>query len=461
MARTGYRGDTRHLGTVVGDPDRPRIIAVSTSGVFHDDTLVRTFWGTDPSAIDSGIQGHLYAGPDDIFVVRIPEGTGPSINLLASALDANADIWAALTGIRLATSRSRIVLASDRARVTSLALPGTMSWHVGTLTDAAAAQYTAGHGSLLAFVLDETTLRPLGPAHDRLTQQARTTSMLMDKNRAMEILQRNAVPSAQTFALTSGADLARSLREIPRVGRYVFKPAGGAAGIGVYRGAGTGASAGEIGRHVHGLARSGRLPRRFQVQRFLAGIPHGVSAHIGGDGSVVVLEAHRQVIDPAGRCMGARWTSAIEWSQQKSAAAIYSRIVAIPGLHPSGLVCLDLIDGRVIEVNPRLTASAPIAHLLHREAQMATHRGSEFTISQIDVHTSVSVPAASMIDGRLRALVDRILTDYGVLALPQGLNPFGPSRFAFVNDDSAGTAQRLFLRQVDGLRHASGAGNGS
>src|SRR5680860_298184 len=102
MARTGLREDIRHLGTVIGDPDADRIVAVSTSGVFNDTTLVHAFWGASPSDIDSGMQGHLYAGPDDVFAIRMPHATAAAIALVSSSLDANAEIWAGLTGIRLA-----------------------------------------------------------------------------------------------------------------------------------------------------------------------------------------------------------------------------------------------------------------------------------------------------------------------------------------------------------------------
>jgi hypothetical protein len=38
-----------------------------------------------------------------------------------------------------------------------------------------------------------------------------------------------------------------------------------------------------------------------------------------------------------------------------------------------------------------------------------------------------------------------------VLVLPQGLNPFGESRLAFVNDDDEASVQRHFLERVRGL----------
>ncbi|KFF60503.1 hypothetical protein JF66_03875 [Cryobacterium sp. MLB-32] len=466
MARTGFQGgtrtasDTRHLGTLVGDgplaggAPGARIIALSTCAVFSDTSLLRTYWRTDPGGIDSGIQGHLYTSPDDTFIVRMPRDTRRAVDHLSRCLAANAEIWASLTGIRLATCDSRVVLAADHASVATTRLPPTMSWQVGTLAEAAAAEYRSGNGSLLAFVLDEQTADALGVRDARLLRQARLTSLLMDKNHAMTLLERSGVPAAHTYALTEAEWLAGRLRDVPEHNRYVFKPAGGAAGIGVFFDAQHGSSMSEIEDHLRVLANSGRLPHRFQVQEFLAGTPHGVSAYLPGDGTAHILEAHRQVMDAAGRCVGARWTPDIESDQVDAARAVYQRL-AHGGQHPlSGLVCLDLIGGRVIEVNPRLTACAPIAHLRHVEAHIASHRGGGFRITQIDVHTSVPVPTQCLHDGRLRALIDRLQTDYGVLALPQGLNPFGPCRFVFVNDTTSGTAQQVFLRQIERLGHS-------
>ncbi|KGJ77536.1 hypothetical protein GY21_07475 [Cryobacterium roopkundense] len=442
------------MGTVVGHAPGGLIIALSTSAVFGDASLLRTFWCTDPGGIDSGIQGHLYTSPDDIFIIRMPHDSSAAIDHLSRCLDVNAGIWAALTGISLATSQSRMVLTADHAADTAVSLPGDMSWHVGTLSDAAAAHYRAGSASLLAFVLDEEFARTLGVLDDPLASQARATSVLMDKNNAMEVLRSSGVPIPRTLTLTRNEWRARHLEDLPSSGRYVFKPAGGAAGIGVYFHPGSGSGVRDIDHHLNVLARTGGVPRRFQVQEFLAGTPHGVSAYLPGDGTAHILEAHKQVVDSAGRCIGARWTPAIENSQLAAVQAIYDRLTCNSTLALAGLVCLDLIDGRVIEVNPRVTACAPIAHLLQREPQISAYRGSGFGISQIDVHTHVRVPVDSVNDGRLRALVEKVQSDYGVLALPQGLNPVGPCRFVFVNDDSSGTAQRFFLREIHRLAHS-------
>ncbi|MDH6236822.1 hypothetical protein [Cryobacterium sp. CG_9.6] len=182
------------------------------------------------------------------------------------------------------------------------------------------------------------------------------------------------------------------------------------------------------------------------MQRFLPGTLYGLSAHITAAGDVEIFEAHRQVVDEAGHCTGARWTAEIEATQITAARAIYCRLARVPSL--TGLVCLDVIDGRVIEVNPRVTASAPIAHLLSLESQLRDHRGQSFHIRQLDVNTALPIPFDSIEDGRVWRLIQTVESTFGVIALPQGLNPFGASRMVFVNDDDSGTAQNFFSRQL-------------
>src|SRR4029453_4569348 len=101
----------------------------------------------------------------------------------------------------------------------------------------------------------------------------------------------------------------------------------------------------------------------------------------------------------------------------------------------TGLICFDVIDGKVIEVNPRVTASAPIPHLLARNGMIALHVGGGFRIERIDLRTRVRVPYELIESGDFARLVERTMDEHRVLVLPQGLNPFGDSRLAFVNDD--------------------------
>src|SRR5690349_15913051 len=51
VAAASRREDARHLGVLVGDPDGPRVVALSTAAVLQDPTLARSFWGVDAATL--------------------------------------------------------------------------------------------------------------------------------------------------------------------------------------------------------------------------------------------------------------------------------------------------------------------------------------------------------------------------------------------------------------------------
>ena len=325
--------DARHLGMLVGDPKADRIIALSTSAVFGDRSLLRIFWHTDDARIDSGIQGHLYTRPNDVFVICVPADADAVADKVSAAIDVNHEIWGSLTGIELASSRSRIVLASDRIPDGLPQSPQNMTWHLGSLLQAAGTRYRASGESFLAFVLDVVVAEQLGLNDEvapALMHQARATTRLMDKNSAMEVLQGNGVDCATTYTFDVQLPLDRVLT-LPDDKLYVFKPAGGAAGIGVFTNDGHGANARTIHRHVSMLQRQRKLPRRFQVQEFLRGPLLGASACLGDDGEFGVLEVHRQTIDADGRFVGARWSRSQHAAHMKTVTPLYWQLAAIGG----------------------------------------------------------------------------------------------------------------------------------
>ncbi len=460
-----------HLGTRIprlpGAAPGARIVMVCTSGVFADPGLVPAFWNRATQSLDSGLQGHLYTRPGDIFVVRLPvtdaaedadaagepgEDTRAVTRLLAT-LDLNAELWARYTGLRLATSVDRLVIAADRPPRAGTVMPPTVQWRVGGLLNAAATEFQSGRADLLAGVLDRITLTALdldGPELPELAERATATSVLMNKNTAMDLLRRAGVACAESFAFTAASWPASTQPgALPEPGRYVFKPAGGAAGVGVFGASAPGRTLSQLVAHVSALEAAGTLPHEFQLQRFVPGPTFGACAVLGPHESRV-LEVHRQRFDETGRFAGARWSARITADHADTATRIAAGLGRLPGLPLRGLVCWDMIAGRVIEVNPRLTASSPIAHLLSREAQIAAHLGSGFRLSRIDVNTSVAVPASWRTRARLSTLIESLWHDRGVLALPQGLAVDAPCRFVFVNDDEPGTAQRIFLDALAG-----------
>jgi hypothetical protein len=450
-AETPTETDVSHLGVLVGDARTNRIIALATSAVFENKSLTRTFWGIAGTAIDSGFQGHLYTRPKDTLVVRVPDNAPAVPQMVLTALDINCEIWESLTGIRLSSGADRIVLASDRPRPPALAK--NIAWYEGGLLEAAAARFRQTEEAFLAFVLNNQVAELLlpglsGQSGDRLKNIARTTSRLMDKNDAMRILHANHVACPETFPVDEAADPERLLNNLPGAGRYVFKPSGGAAGIGVFSDHGRGAAPELIGEHLKTLRRERKLPLRYQVQEFVEGVPYGLAASFGGAGAFEIFEIHQQIIDEKNRFVGAKWTPELQAAQMNFAEKICRQIAAIEQPAFSNLICLDIIAGKVIEVNPRLTASAPIAHILRRRRDIARRRGSDFKIARIELNTNLNVPFEKIENGTLRRLIENIWKDYGALVLPQGLNPFGSSRFVFVNDDREGTAQQAFIRQI-------------
>jgi hypothetical protein len=437
----------RHLGTLIGGSAN-RIVALSTSAVFGDPSLTRTYWGIDDQAIDSGFQGHLYTRRDDVLAVRLPADDEQAVTRALTAIEANRELWLRLTSIELSSRRDPVVAASDGPRPKNA--PQGVTWHVGGLLEAAVERHRTHGEALLAFVLDRRLSRALG-LRGVLAERARTTSRLMDKNVAMRLLQERGVECAKTLALDRETDYEAELARLPAAGRYVFKPAGGAAGIGVFDDDGRGATLDRLRDHIRAQEGEGRLPLSFQVQEFLPGPPLGITAHFAGEGRFAVLDVHRQEIDEARRFAGGRWNRIVQEELLGHATELCAQVASIEEPRLAGLICLDVIEGKVIEVNPRVTASAPIPHLLARNDAIARHVGGGFRIERIDLRTRVRVPYELIESGAFARMAERTMDERRVLVLPQGLNPFGESRLAFVNDDDEASVQRHFLERVRGL----------
>ena len=443
--------DVSHLGELIGDLDSDRIVAVATSAVFNDRSLTRNFWGIDDRTLDSGFQGHIYTRQNDILVVQVPGCDNVIPRMVMTAIGVNCEIWKSLTGIRILSSSGQIVLTSIDPCQPPDCLPENFTWYKGGLLDAAVTRYQNTGESFLAFVLSTHIANKLGldyPDDGSLMDQARTRSLLMDKDTSMRILQRHGVDCARTYIFNEGSDIDVALNSIPSTGNYVFNPAGGAAGIGLFSSDNQGASHNQIRSHLNSLRRKHQLPTRFQIQEFIAGPPHGVTTSFKKDGSFEILEIHQQYINETGRFIGGRWTAALQDECMRFANAVSRQLAAIKDPRLSGLICLDFIDGKIIEVNPRLTASAPIVHILRQKDRIAQRIGGEFRIEQIDLNTNVPIPYDAIENGTLHGLINVIWKEFGALVLPQGLNPFGSSRCVFINDNSLGTAQQTFIQQI-------------
>lgn len=421
---------TTHLGVLVGDPTAPRVVALSTVEAFTDPTLLSATAAHPAGVADSGFQAHLYTRPGDTLVVRVPALDADTAGRVATALAVNDALWRDSVGVRL-------VSRPEEVRCVPVA--------EGGLLDAAVTLHRHAGGAFLAFVYGDRLAAALGDDGDEhLRACARTVELLRDKNVAMQLLAPHTACAA-TWVAGPGESPREVLRRVPRGGRYVFKPAGGAGGVGVFTGSGRGASHRHLRRHVDALARQTALPSAWQVQRFLRGDAYGVSAWLAGDGGVRVLEIHAQRVDRDGRFRGGTWTRAHHSARVADVEALYRGVVAAGAGGFRGLVCLDVIDGCIVEVNPRVTASAPVTHLLVRERALAAHLGPTFRIRRIDLRTRVPIPFDAVASGALARVVRAVRERFGVLVLPQGLDPFGPSRVVFVNDDARGSGRRAFL----------------
>ena len=445
------KNDVRHLGVLVGSKTADRIIAVSTLSVFEDSSLLQTFWDLENTSIDSGFQGHIYTRFNDILIVHVPYQDDSILKLVTKSIDINYQIWKSLTGIELSSAASRIILTSPKSGQYKERLLENITWYIGSLLDAAVNRHLKNGEALLAFVLNNRLtkiLQQASPEFIFLNEQCQITSFLMDKNNAMQVLQDNGVCCAKTYLFNEGTDMDSFLYQIPDSINYIFKPAGGAAGIGVFGNIEGGVGIELISKHLAELKQKSKLPVRFQIQEFLSGKPQGYTAYMNKDGTFEVLEIHEQFINEAGRFIGGRWTLPNQTTQMETAVMLYKQLAAIQKPRFWGLICLDIIDGKIIEINPRLTASAPIAHFLQKQSKLSKKLGQGFQIKQIDINTGVQIPYESISNGTLQQIIEYVWKENNVLALPQGLNPFGNSRLIFINDDEVSTAQKAFIQRL-------------
>lgn len=444
-----------HQGVRIGQANTPRIIALSTSGVFHDLSLILKYKGVKPHQIDNGIQAHLYTHPEDIFILNLPQGFQKQcIENISTAIRMNCEIWNQFTGIDLAFSSSQIVLTSESyPDHLEYQLPANFSWHHGQILEAAASCYKNKNTSFQAFIFDKRTVETLGITNlldEKTLQQAETTSFLMNKNFAMQLLHQYGDECAKTIAFERNTYSEKLNSNLNKLGlKWVFKPACGAAGMGVFSNNGHGLKLQYMIDYLKKLELKNRLPDYFQIQQLMTGTPYGVTGYFREDKSFEILEIHEQIINKNHRCIGCRWTPDIQKKQMNYAVKIYETLSNIDELHPMGLICFDMIDDKVIEVNPRLTAAGPISHILKLRENIQSHLGYDFEINQIDLNTNVPLYYPFIESGKIKSLIEDLWKYHRVIVLPQGLNPFGSSRFIFINDTGANPVQRKFLREIN------------
>jgi hypothetical protein len=210
--------------------------------------------------------------------------------------------------------------------------------------------------------------------------------------------------------------------------------------VGVYRGEGEGLSPQEMEQYIDGLAEKGQLSFPYQIQEFIKGPVYGALAYFYPDRSFELLQVYEQNIDDNGRFVGGSWSREHERLNQDLAHDFFSQISQIPEFEHVGLFGIDYIKDKLIEVNPRITASFPISHVKN------SLQGIK--IFKINIHTGILVTPSLIGSGKLRNIILEVWQRCQVLILPQGLNPIGKSRFLFINDDCDKTGQVLFIKLI-------------
>lgn len=232
-----FENEANYLGTLITNAKLKRIIALSTSDVFFDKALIHNFWKIDPSNIDTGFQAHLYTKKNDILVVRIPFVDDSVVQKVSIAIRVNYDIWNRLIGTTILSHEDSIVLVSDYTCPTSIVLPKNFSWYQGKFFETVAALFKNNAYSFLAFTFSEQVLKALDIyclLEDDIKNIAHDISSFMDKNSTFELFKKGRVDSPKTCMFTESKFLSTKLDNLFTSSSYVFKPSGGAAGIGIY-----------------------------------------------------------------------------------------------------------------------------------------------------------------------------------------------------------------------------------
>ncbi len=431
-----------HLGVTIGNEQKGRIIALPTSEVFHNQELISSFLNVLPANLDNGFQAHLYTTSSDSLVVYLHRVNDFLIEHALNCLKVNAEIWRTLTGIQLASNN--FVIAFHQKSVSAAQIPPGIHLCQGSLLQVAINKAKETGKALVAFVFNEQFLQKSGirlPKNSLIRDYSKTTTLLMDKNSSIKLLQKNGVPLPATY-------FSPKIKKMDKTLKFVFKPSGGAAGLGVYLNEGKGASLHEILLHICYLKKNHLLPDNYQIQEFLPGPVYGALILFRPGKQPEILQIHDQVINPKNKFIAGSWSRKTQSQKYNEVEKLVKQIATIKELKFIGLMGIDLIDGKVIEINPRLTASSPISHLLHHENAIKDFLGLNFEIKRIDINTGISISQEMILSGRLKHTIFRIWKEHNVLILPQGLNPAGNSRILFINDNSQNRAQQKFLKAI-------------
>lgn len=433
-----------HLGISFGNESNGRIIALSTSGVFFDQKLISSFLHVTPSSLDNGFQAHLYTTASDTLVVYIKDVDDLIIQQAVNCIAVNADIWKTLTGISLV--KNDVVIAYNSKSTYSGNIPPGIHLRKETLMKVAVRVAQEEEKALVAFVFNEHFFQESAlnfPKNSLLRKYAETTSLLMDKNKTIQLFQNNNVPVPVTY-FSEEQELA-----MDKTCRYVFKPSGGAAGLGLYSNEGKGATCDDLQRYLKNLKEKKLLPTDYQIQEFIPGPVYGALVLFQSDGRPEILQIHNQIINRKNKFVAGFWSRENQNYRFDIVRDLVQKIAAIEDLKFIGIMGIDIIDGKIIEINPRITATSPISHLLFKEKEIQSFMDSDFRINRIDINAGVSISKEMINNGQLKNIIVEMWLKNKILVLPQGLNPIGNSRVLFINDNQQNDGQAKFLEKIE------------
>ncbi|GAB3224100.1 ATP-grasp domain-containing protein [Algoriphagus aestuariicola] len=438
-----------HLGILISGEKSGKVIGMPTSEVYADPHLIHQLLQVPKHHLDNGIQAQIYAGPEDTLVVFYPHVDEKLAASLSQNLKVNSSIWNDLTGINIHPKKT--LLAFDSCEKMPELKVLNIELRKGSLLEACIEKSADSQQSLVGFIFSsgfQQSLQNKIPLPAGLALLAAQTDFLMNKNSAMPFLKAAGLSTANTYIFNRSKFSLSQLKGL-ETQEYVFKPAGGAAGLGLFPKGNTGANTALLKKHLADLEQQGTLPANFQIQEFIPGPVWGVSGLFLPGKKWKILQVHSQCIDERGRFTGGRWCLSFQREKLAFAESLFSKLSEYEPFEYTGLIEFDLVGETIIEVNPRITASSPIGHLLSLENRIKARLGTDFRINQLDINTQVQFPRLS---GKLRSverLVKKTKSETGMLTLPQGINPMGASRVLFVNDQEDSHYQRLFLKQLE------------
>lgn len=435
-----------HLGVLVNPPGKEMLVGLISSEVFLDKDLPRSFLNREAESFDEGFQVQLYCRRNDRLCIQVNTDVnsdpGTTLQLINASLDANCRIWKEIAGLSIGPGK---ILVS-----TVTAIPGSQhrtAWKQGSMKQAITHEFNRGGYRWRCPVLTPELVEGLILCPEEklfLRQLAASTALLMNKNEALKALRESGIAVPRTYFMDRHSYEA-VLEELPRNLNYVFKPAGGAAGVGVFPEGAGGASPEKIKAHIHDLNQGKLLPREFQVQEFVKGQHWGITYLLLPDRKWKILQVHRQLMGTDHRFTGAVWTRTFQEEKTAFAEQLIQQWIGASPTACLGIFSLDLIGDQVIEINPRITGTSSVYHVLSHEKEIVKRPAG---IHTIHLSTRIKIPVNLVESGRIVEMIRQLEASSQVKILPQGINPFGYSRVLFINDNDAMQVQREFIEQI-------------